>query len=365
VNIDYSVVDKLHFDCVRNCGICCAFRPQLGDFEMDAIRSDPDICSNFIEETNERGEREYYLKLRDSGDDPGACAFLGAGKLCKVYPQRPFKCRLFPFFLRFGDGIQVDADLACSGFWYPGGKNAGAQARESMTDVMKILPEGINAAAGSNYEQTCGKLKEADLYIEKEECCRSVKSLSARLTEPSGLESIFLAGAGSQFSSQNIIDDLAGQLVESAFSGKARAVDFPLFIDKELKWEFFMLDGSDIAVKKFDETGAVAEVSRKPFEKPKLAPLPQDAKELLIWYLDILNSRQSTYDFALFSSVENMVQSVLSSYVHAVTLFVVETWAMAQLYSQVKGLPMDRYVFQKGIQAVDNSRVTGPAFDVI
>jgi Fe-S-cluster containining protein len=365
VNIDYSIADKLKFDCVRGCGLCCAFRPQIGGFEMESIKRDPELAGNYTEEADESGDTEYYLRLKSEEGNPGACVFLKKDRLCGIYGKRPFKCRMFPFYLRFGDSVQVDADLACPGLWVTAGKNAGTLAMESVDGEIKKIPQEIYEKASRTYADTRNRLRDTGLLVEPGDCRKKLGEALPDLCDVRGLESAFEMGTGSQFSAVSIIDELGSQLVENAFSGKTRPVDYPLFLDDNLNWEFFTQRGGDIVVNAFDGTGAVRETGKVPFEHRRLAQLSPETRELLLWYLGILNMRQSTYDFALLSSSENMAQSVLESYFHAVTLFTLETWSMAQLYSHVKGVPLDAKAMRKGIQAVDNGRVTGPAFDVI
>jgi Fe-S-cluster containining protein len=272
VNFDFSVVEKLNFDCVKGCGLCCAFRPQIGDFEINTIKRDTKLSKNYIEESNEMGEKEYYLKLQGARGNIGACVFLGRDRRCSIYTKRPFKCRMFPFYLRFGENVQVDADLACPGFWYPGGKKADIPAMESAKDTTLLSFEKIQNNASSNYKGTCTILKDSGLYVSRDDCRQGASNLFPTLCDLRGLESIFTMGAGDQFYSQFIINDLSAQLVESAFTGKSRPVDFPLFISPDMQWEFFARECSEIAVRRFGEGGEIVKVSRKPFKKPHLAP---------------------------------------------------------------------------------------------
>jgi hypothetical protein len=96
-----------------------------------------------------------------------------------------------------------------------------------------------------------------------------------------------------------------------------------------------------------------------------MKPLEQDAQTLLLWYIGILNARQSTYDFAVLLSTGNMSCSVMASYVQTLCLFTIEAWSKAGLYSYIYNTPLDAHALQKGIRAVDNAHVTGPSFDVL
>lgn len=395
--IDISLLPGLRFKCLPNCGLCCAFRPQVGDFELDVARNNPVVGPRLVEEIDSDGFVEHYLPLHRSPDGTtGACAYIGSDRLCTIYEKRFLKCHLYPYYLRFSDRVQVDVDLACSGIWTTDEdavdlyKNVSSILRDvcgydEATDTFRAdHPAGVKFSkilnrTRADHDLACRKLMEKDLYYPVENC-RWVASVELdRMTSPVQLESILYdIGNNPQIRSKadietgpapgfGLVEGFSAQIVENAFIGKERPVDYPLFMDVDMGWEYIALDRNsrEYIIGRFDQSGTRREISRAAYIKPPLTPLPPDARRLLRWYGGFLNARQSTYDFAMLSSVEAMSNTLLGAYVYVLSLFLIEAWSWASVYSYLKKIPMNAYVLRKGIQASDNARVTGPSFDVI
>lgn len=396
MNVDLSVIQNLNFECLKGCGLCCAFRPQIADHEEKILRTDPQLGPNIVDEFTDRFEIEHFLRLNNDSGNHGACVFLDDKRTCGVYTKRPFKCRLFPFYLRFSDGIQVDIDLACPGLWAGNGKPAtqlasitlkelcgldqtsdgSANDNEAGIMVARLLPD-----ASTRYNATIHDLKSNGLWTVLDVCRNVAMSLTNQLCQPDGLESLlvnigrnpFIKGYESLKVPRNpdygLVESLSSHLIESSFEDKIRPVDHPLFLDESYTWQFLSLDNKiekkTLVISKFNHLGHVIEYARKDYIKPILSPLSADARSLLAWYIEILNRRQSTYDFALLSTSENKTGNVLGSYMYAMALFIIEAWSWAAVYSRLNDISLNSTAMMKGIQAVDNSRVTGPAFDVI
>ena len=140
---------SIGFECIR-CGECC--RSFSGDNRViifpgevrKIIKTNKlnwnDVCKPsiplFIDDTGILHAFEWELNRHESGD----CVFLNDNYTCKIYDQRPWICRTYPFYLVFENGDPNLMVSDCQGF---GGSINGNEALELAMLLKKRLVEEI------------------------------------------------------------------------------------------------------------------------------------------------------------------------------------------------------------------------------
>ena len=153
--IESDLADKLNsigFECIR-CGECC--RSVSGDNRVivfpveveNIIKTNKlnwnDVCKPskpmFIDETGMLHAFEWELNRHESED----CVFLNNNiNTCKIYDQRPWICRTYPFYLVFENRNQK-SNLMVSDCQGCGGSITGNEALDLAISLKKRLVEEI------------------------------------------------------------------------------------------------------------------------------------------------------------------------------------------------------------------------------
>ncbi|EEB73901.1 YkgJ family cysteine cluster protein [Thermococcus sp. AM4] len=128
LTLNVELVNPVKFKCVENCGRCCyELEIPLRDEDVEAIEELGYSAWEFVdyEKMFYRGDKFLGYALKKRPFD-GGCVFLDPEtKKCRIYPNRPMACRLYPFvFIKHGAKMEVyiKEDSFCPGINHPDGE---------------------------------------------------------------------------------------------------------------------------------------------------------------------------------------------------------------------------------------------------
>jgi len=112
---------KIKFECIR-CNLCCGTGPNVTLTVFDVVRMAEYLDRHWRTFVHDFvkviiAEMFVYLALRDKGN--GECVFLEKDPnnltLCKIYPARPMRCRLYPLYIVTPKSNYLHLDTECPG----------------------------------------------------------------------------------------------------------------------------------------------------------------------------------------------------------------------------------------------------------
>ncbi|MBI4392430.1 MAG: YkgJ family cysteine cluster protein [Euryarchaeota archaeon] len=349
LEVDYVEAAGKGFVCLEGCGYCCLCSPEVERGLVNVFLMDPGLKPALISQGG-----THRLKLQGEG---GACRFL-KDRSCTIYEKRPRYCSSFPFHIHCGTRAQVNVDLSCRGL---AGNAKGALGLDGIersagrTDALTYAKEVVAKApveetlrrSRAAYRRFEEKARERGSYRTQDEIVTALRPLASDLfdrdflAQATGLpwEDAIQAPyeAAIRVSSAAGFPDYVDETVRSVFETDDIG-DLPVYIDPDLGWHLFSIDGSELVQRRLEETGVKETVSRRDVDSIGLRPLEPDARSVLEEYVSLTLSRDIFTGLSYFIVADSgyEIDACQAGLEETVTL-ATDLWWRASLLSDLAG----------------------------
>ncbi len=226
MEVDFSPLKGMKFNCLEGCGLCCTFQPELlkneFKFYQQNKKTKNGVIAGSIDDPETKERCSFSLQNK-----AGGCVFLEKKK-CIIYDIRPD--------IFFGWRIQLNVNMACRGVW---DANQGMDLYSLGENLFANLP--INLKRELSY-------KSKNFYESLSNNLKNYYVTPYRLREKAleYIESINLESGENYEYAKNLFKM---QL------NKEKLVELQTYATKDLRWEAFKLkDGSIIKIQ-LEENG--------------------------------------------------------------------------------------------------------------
>ncbi len=349
VEVDLSELTGRTYECIDGCALCCLCQPELLPDEEEAFGNVPELMQGVTDKHISPEVRGAAIRLKGSH---GACHFL-SDKRCTIYDHRPHFCRSFPLNVFVGWRVQVNVNLSCRGVGLPGedleplGRALvedydGDRLREEVRSSKAVFDEFVRNARDASVAQSFPSVREA------------AELLGDELTDMIGLSrtmSYAEHGRTRQNTSPTDIvrkvreTEAEADIAERAMIDGIELFDLPdlsllpVYVDENLDWMIFKLDGKDIVGHRLDEDGGTAEFFRTAPSAVDLLPLTQEGRASLGAYIRLVNERDCFLGHAAYlCNSEDYDYNFAQVYMGALANNAVDLWWRASLLAAVEGV---------------------------
>lgn len=348
LDVDLSELQGLEYRCLDDCALCCLCQPELLPSEERKFRGDPRLSAGLADRHISPEVRGPAIRLQGSH---GACHFL-RGRRCAIYHDRPHYCRAFPLSVFSGWRIQVNANLSCRGIGLSG---------EGLEEAGERLLEGYGEKALEDelrdsrqvFLEFSGNMRDAKVSQSVQSLRGAADVLIEDVADEQGLGRLLTyaeAGRTKQNSSaQEIARRARAAEPEAAISDLGTAIGtelfdlpdmsyLPVYVDEDLTWRIFRLEGDVIIGYVLSEDGSTQEFLRKDPAEVSLLPFSPEGREAFEDYIRLVNRRDCFLGHAAHLLDEDGYDhNFAQAYLGALGNAAVDLWWRSSFLAGIKG----------------------------
>jgi len=345
---DFSELRGLTYRCLDGCALCCLCQPELLPEEKPLFLSDPELKKAVSDRHISPDVRGAALRLHGSH---GACILL-KNRRCTNYDRRPHYCRAFPVSIFLGWRVQLNANLSCRGL-FQDGESLERLGEEIIGQMgpQRISKERISSARV--FEQFKHNLRDTRTAQSFESVREVAAVLGEDMTDRLGLSRILtyashgrtrpnskaaeIAKRARTVNPDADIDELGVALGTELFDLTDLSY-LPVYVDENLDWTIFRLEGREIIGYRLEEDGAIEELSRTKPDDIELVPMTSEGRKALREYLALTNRRDCFLGHAAYlSDMDGYEHNFGQVYLGTLAETAVDLWWRASFLARLSG----------------------------
>lgn len=345
IEVDYSPLNEMNFNCLDECGFCCTYQPELMKNEFNFYKNNKitrnALISGNISDPTAKDKISFSLQNKI-----GACVFLKEKK-CQIYNIRPLKCKTFPINIFFGWRIQLNPNMSCRGLW-DGDKNISLSSigQELFSSLHVNLIRQLFHESRKYYNILPEKLK--DNYIPPNEFRNELlKNVEKMRINPYAFF-------------EEIKTDFKSNLTSQDFNG--------LFthLTEDLDWHVFKLEEDIIQRIQLEENGNFNIVDAINISNVDTKTISPEAMDLIKKYIELIVKRDnfigSIYLQSLSDGTESLLDSAIKNLKYISNILAINSSMLAEFY---KMEAIDEKIVKEGIIFTDGSISIAPTIGCI
>lgn len=369
---DFSELTGRTYTCLDGCALCCLCQPELLPEEKTLFLSDTTLKRAVSERHISPDVRGAALKLQGSH---GACILL-KNRRCTDYDRRPHYCRAFPVSVFLGWRVQLNANLSCRGMFREGeslerigeeilGRLGTRRVANELSSSARVFREFERNLRDTKTAQSVESVREAAAVLEEDMTDRL--GLSKILTYAShgrtrqNSRADEIARRARMADSDADIDDL-GIATGTELFDLTDLSYLPVYVDENLDWTIFRLEGREIIGYRLEEDGTIEELSRTRPDDIELLPMTGEGRMALREYLTLTNRRDCFLGHAAYvSDMDGYEHNFGQVYLGTMAETAIDLWWRASFLARLSGgTSLDRRSVSDGIAFLDMDALDQP-----
>ena len=372
LDLDLSELDGKEYRCLDGCALCCLCQPELLPDEERKLRGDPVLSAGLADKHISPDVRGTAIKLQGAH---GACHFL-RNRRCAIYGQRPHYCRAFPISVFSGWRIQLNANLSCRGIGLAGEGLRATGERLLETYGAEVMEEELRGSR-QVFLDFSGNTRDAKVSQSVQSLRGAAQALIDDMTDEQDLSRLLTyaeSGSTKQNSSaQEIARKARNSEPEADILDLAVAIGtelfdlpdmsyLPVYVDEDLVWRIFKLEGDSIIGYVLSEDGSIEEFSRTEPAEVVLLPFSAEGKAAFEEYLRVVNNRDCFLGHAAhLLDMDGYGHNFAQAYLGALGNGAVDLWWRSSFLAALRGTgTLDSTQVREGIVFFDMDQLDQP-----
>lgn len=374
MNVDYSELEGLGFECLDGCAMCCLCQPELSEEELRVFETDEFLRSSLTKEhiDGRRTSKPSAIRLQGRW---GACYFL-KNRRCTINEIKPRFCRQFPIHIHLMKRVQLNVNLSCRGVSDSDGslKSYGRSLLQSVPEERLQKYLGESRRAYKEFETRCTR---AGMFQSAERVRSAASKLLPILSEQGGIGKILgfadrepVIGDApeeevvSMVDSARPVDDLdriARQSNYDQFELEELA-RLPVYVDEEMMWNIFQSKNGRINCMVLEENGFLELRKSLDIEETRLLQLDSDALEEFSRYARVLIGRDQFLGYVSHVCHNHEYRhDLLTAYIGVLGTQLLDLWWRASLLGRIfDRTEVDAWLALEGVRAFDMDCLDAP-----
>lgn len=340
IEVDYSPLNEMKFNCLDKCGFCCTFQPELMKNEFNFYKKNiitrDAIISGSISDPTAKEKSSFSLQNKIGG-----CVFLKEKK-CQIYDIRPLTCKTFPINIFFGWRIQLNPNMCCRGLW-DGERNINLSSfgQELFSSLHINFVRQLFHESKKKYNILPKELKSN--YISpnefRNELLKHVKTMRIKPYE--------------YFEKIKILfeENLTGQ----DFNG------LPTYLNEDLDWNIFKFKDDIIQRIQLEENGNFKIIDAINISNVDKKTISSEGMDLIKKYIELVAGRDnfigSIYFQLLSDGTESLLNSAIINLKYIYNILAINSSMLAEFYKKEE---IDKKIVKEGIIITDGSISIAP-----